>query len=151
MQKLHFSTEINASKEKVWEMLWSDATYSTWTKAFSEGSIAVTDWQEGSKVQFLNADGDGMFGVIETVRENEFMSFKHLGYVKKNVEQPIEDEAQKWSGSYENYNMTEKDGVTTLNVELDATEDFLDFFNEKFPIALEIVKNLAESKANAAG
>lgn len=151
MRKLNFSTDINASKEKVWKTLWGDATYPNWTKAFCEGSHAVTDWQEGSNVQFLDPQGDGMFGIIETVRETEFMSFKHLGNILKNVEQPIDDETKKWSGCYENYTLTEKDGITTLNVELDAIEEYLNFFNEKMPIALANVKNLAETKANAAG
>jgi uncharacterized protein YndB with AHSA1/START domain len=40
MQKLNFSTRINASKQKVWNTLWDDETYRLWTSAFAEGSYA---------------------------------------------------------------------------------------------------------------
>ena len=42
MEKLHFSVNINASKEKVWQTLWDDTTYRKWTSAFSETSYAVS-------------------------------------------------------------------------------------------------------------
>jgi len=41
MKKIQFSTEINAPKEKVWNVLWDDATYRKWVSVFSEGSKAV--------------------------------------------------------------------------------------------------------------
>ncbi len=150
MEKLNFEININASKEKVWQILWNDETYRQWTNAFCEGSYAVTDWKQGSKVHFLSPSGAGMYSVIDKVCDNEFMSFKHLGELKDKIEQPITEETQKWSGCFENYTLTENDGITTLLVEADAMEQYTMYFNEKFPIALEIVKNLAETKANAA-
>lgn len=61
MEKLHFSTNINAPREKVWDTLWNDNSYRKWTSAFMEGSYAETDnWKEGSKVLFLSPGGDGM-------------------------------------------------------------------------------------------
>ena len=49
MQKIIFSTTINAPKEKVWEVLWDLDAYRAWTKAFSESSAVQTDyWKEGS-------------------------------------------------------------------------------------------------------
>ncbi len=35
MKKLEFSTDINASKEKVWDALWKDENYEEWTKSFA--------------------------------------------------------------------------------------------------------------------
>ena len=37
MPALHFTVNINAPKEKVWETLWDDATYRQWTAAFHPG------------------------------------------------------------------------------------------------------------------
>ena len=107
MKKLNFTIEIQAEKEKVWQVLWNDETYREWTKAFCEGSHAVSDWQEGSKIHFLDPNGQGMFGIIEKLVENEFISFKHLGVLKEKTEQPIDDETKKWSGCHENYTLTE--------------------------------------------
>jgi len=66
MSKLHFSTDIQAPRATVWNVLWNDATYREWTSVFSEGSYAVSDWNEGSKVQFLDSTGgSGMSAVIQ--------------------------------------------------------------------------------------
>ncbi|MBA2423398.1 MAG: SRPBCC domain-containing protein, partial [Chitinophagales bacterium] len=69
MQKLNFSTSINASKEKVWKTLWDDSSYRKWTGAFQEGSYAETDnWKEGSKVLFLDGKRNGMVSQVAANR-----------------------------------------------------------------------------------
>ncbi len=65
MKTLHFSIKIKAPREKVWQILWEDATYRQWTSVFNESSYAVSDWEEGSKIQFLSADGSGMYSLID--------------------------------------------------------------------------------------
>jgi uncharacterized protein YndB with AHSA1/START domain len=145
MKQLNFSIQINTPKEKVWEVLWDDITYRKWTGTFSEGSYAVTDWEEGSKVLFLSPGGEGMFSMIAKKIPNEFMSFKHLGTVKGGEEQPESEETKKWSGAMENYSLAEKDGVTELTVTMDITEEHEQYFTETFPKALKSVKALAEN------
>lgn len=144
MKTLNFTTKINAPKEKVWNILWDDANYRKWTKVFMEGSYAVSDWKEGSKVLFLSPEGEGMFSRIEKKIPNELMSFKHLGVVKDKMEQPETEETKKWSGAMENYSLKEKDGITELTVDLDTIEDHEKYFSETFPKALDAVKDLAE-------
>jgi hypothetical protein len=141
---LKFSVQINASKDKVWDALWSDASYRQWTEAFSPGSYADTDWKEGSKIKFLTAEGDGMFSVIETKQPNSQMTFRHLGTVLKGKEQSKTEEGDEWEGAKESYFLSEKNGVTELNVEVDVTNKYQDYFNKTFPKALEIVKKIAE-------
>jgi hypothetical protein len=147
MEKINFSTRINAPKDVVWKTLWDDSTYRKWTKVFSESSYAVTDWKEGSKVLFLDGKGNGMVSKIETNRPNNFMSIKHLGVVKNGVEYTDGDEVKGWAGAFENYTLNEADGVTELSVEMDATEDFKAYLSTTFPKALEQVKLLSESGA----
>ncbi|AHE68160.1 hypothetical protein Loa_02623 [Legionella oakridgensis ATCC 33761 = DSM 21215] len=66
METLHFSININASKEKVWKILWGDKTFTDWTSVFAEGSYAVSDWMEGSRIQFIDPKSNhGMSSVIE--------------------------------------------------------------------------------------
>lgn len=144
MKKIQFSTSINAPKEKVWQVLWNDDTYQKWTSVFSEGSKAVTDWKEGSKIHFLDAKNDGMYSTIDKCIENEVMNFKHIGVIKDGVEQPLDDATKSWSGSAENYGLTETNGITTLNVEMDIIAEYQDYFNKTFPLALDLVKKLAE-------
>jgi hypothetical protein len=145
MEKLKFKIGINAPKGKVWDTLWNDRTYPEWTRAFSEGSRAKTDWKQGSKVHFLGAKDEGMYSIIDRVIPNELMSFKHLGVIKDGVELPNDEESKKWSGSNENYLLNEKNGKTELEVELDVTDEFKDYFSDTFPKALERVKDIAEN------
>ena len=145
MEKLKFSTDINASKERVWNVLWSDASYRAWTSAFAEGSYAKTDnWKEGTKVLFLDPKGSGMVSRVATNKPNEFMSFQHLGEVKDGVEDTTSDKVKPWSGAREEYRLKEEDGKTTLTIEMDITDEFKDMFEKIWPKALKKVKELSE-------
>ncbi len=147
MQKMNFSTSINAPKEKVWKVLWEDSTYRQWTSPFFEGSYVVTDnWKEGTKVLFLSPAGSGMVSTVATNRANEYMSFKHLGEVKDGVEDTTGEKVNAWAGAMENYTLKETAGVTELVVEMDITDEFKDMFTSVWPKALELVKNLSENK-----
>ncbi|HZH64482.1 MAG TPA: SRPBCC domain-containing protein [Flavisolibacter sp.] len=145
MQKINFSTTINAPKEKVWQTLWDDGSYRKWTSAFSEGSYAETDnWKEGTEVKFLDPNGCGMVSRIATNRENEFMSFEHLGEVKDGVIDKDSDKVKQWAGAKENYTLKEASGVTILDIEMDTAEEYKDMFSQMWPKALLNVKELSE-------
>lgn len=146
LKRISFSTTIKATKEKVWAVLWSDETYKAWTSAFCEGSYAVSDWNEGSKILFLDGKGSGMYSTIAKKIPGGFMSFKHIGAVKDNIEQPLDEQTKSWSGCTENYTLNETAGVTELTIELDVVESFMDYFTKTFPVAIENIKTLAEAK-----
>ena len=73
------------------------------------------------------------------------MSFKHLGEIKNGEEQPLNEESKKWSGATESYTLTENGAGTKLSVELEMVEAHVPYFTEKFPQALQKVKELAEA------
>jgi len=53
---------------------------------FAEGSAVKTDnWKEGSKLHFHDGNGNGMVSEVAANRPNEYMSFRHLGFVKDGV------------------------------------------------------------------
>jgi hypothetical protein len=146
MQKLNFSTSINAPKEKVWQTLWDDANYRKWTSAFTEGSYAETDnWKEGTDVKFLDPKGSGMISRVAANRPNEYMSFEHFGEIKDGVEDRTSEKVKEWAGAKENYTLKEANGVTTLAIDMDITDEYKDMFTEMWPKALEKVKALAEN------
>lgn len=147
MLKIAFSKKICAPASKVWDVLWTDATYRQWTSVFHEGSHAISDWKNGSEVLFLAPNGDGMYGKIASLVPNKFMSFQHIGSVKNSIKQPIDAETEVWSGAFENYILSEKDGITEISVELESESSFAEFFQEVFPKALDIVKDLSEKEA----
>lgn len=141
MTTLHFSVRINAPKEKVWEVLWSDAGYREWTSVFCEGSFAESDWEEGSKIKFLSPNGDGMFAIIQKKIPFEQMEFKHQGEIKNGNE-----ENKDWAGALEGYYLKESNNGTELTVQIDTMEDYKDYFNNTFPKALEAVKQMSEQR-----
>lgn len=144
MEKMNFKTSINAPAEKVWDVLWNDASYRDWTSVFSEGSHAVTDWKEGSKVLFLSGTGEGMVSKIAANQPPKFMSIEHLGIVKDGKEDTESEAVKGWAGAHENYHLKEVGGRTELEVEMDTTEEFTSYFKDTWPKALEKVKELAE-------
>jgi uncharacterized protein YndB with AHSA1/START domain len=144
MEKQKFSISIDAPREKVWNVLWNDDTYRAWTSAFSEGSHAETDWQKGSKVLFLDGKGSGMVSTIAENIPNEYMSIKHLGIVKDGVEDTSSEEVTQWSGAFENYTLKTVNGKTELVIDMDTTEEFKDYFEKTWPIALDRLRELAE-------
>jgi hypothetical protein len=144
MQKKRYATSISAPREKVWKVLWDDATYRAWTSAFTEGSYAVSDWKEGSSIQFLAPDGNGMYSTIARSIPNEFMSFRHIGMMKEGKELPLDEETKKWSGAHENYTLKEANGKTELLVEIDMADEHANMFDDVFPRALAKVKELSE-------
>lgn len=145
MEKLKFTTEIKASKEKVWEVLWKDENYRNWSSVFCEGSHAESDWNEGSKIYFLSPSGEGMSSIIEKKIPHEYMAFKHIGEMKDRKEVPLNDKIKEWSGAMETYTLKETIGVTELTIELDSVGEFKDFFKDTFPKAIERIKLLSES------
>jgi hypothetical protein len=144
MEKHEFKILINASPEKVWGVLWSDNSYPMWTSVFAEGSKAETDWKEGSKVLFLDGNGQGMISFIEERRDNEYMSFKHVGTVKDGTEDMNSKETREWGGAMENYTLKPINGKTELVVDMDIAEEYKDYFLKTWPKALDKLKELAE-------
>ncbi|AEV99858.1 ATPase [Niastella koreensis] len=144
MEKQEFKIAIDAPREKVWNILWTDDSYRAWTAPFTEGSHAITDWKKGSKVLFLDSKGMGMVSKIDETIPNEYMSFEHLGYVKDGVEDVTSDEVKSFAGAHENYTLKDLDGRTELIVDMDMNDQYKDYFIQTFPKALAKVKELAE-------
>lgn len=145
MEKITFSTIINAPAEKVWHCLWDKQHYQTWVSAFSEDSTVQTDnWEEGSKILFVDSNGSGMMSTIVANHPHQLMLFKHLGMIINGVEDMTSDAAKAWNGSQETYQLQEENGCTTVTATLDCVEDMKDYFTQTFPVALKKLKDLTE-------
>lgn len=149
MEKLHYSTTINAPVKRVWHAMLDDEPYREWTAAFNEGSYYKGDWSEGSKMLFLGPDPKtgkegGMVSRIAENRQYEFISIEHLGLVSEGVEDTESEEAKKWAPAYENYSFKEKDGKTELTIDIDVEESMVGEFNQMWHDGLERLKEIAE-------
>jgi hypothetical protein len=145
MKKLHFVISINSPKEKVWKVMLEPDTYNKWTEAFTEGSYYEGSWDKGAKIRFLSPSGEGMVAVIAENRKYDFISIKHLGYIKGGVEDTESPEVKAWAPAYENYTFTETAGVTEVKVDVDSNEEFEKMFKDIWPKALVKLKQICEN------
>ena len=139
---------INASKKKIWDVLWSSETYGEWTKFFSPGSQMKTDWQIGGKTYFVNQEGAGMVSTIDIMDKPNEIVFKHLGMVDtEGNEDTHSKEVMEWSGASEKYFLISlADGSVKLQVETQVDSEWKDHLNEGFIQGLQVIKELSEAK-----
>ncbi|HET8854878.1 MAG TPA: SRPBCC domain-containing protein [Salinimicrobium sp.] len=144
MKRKQYQSTLETSPEHLWEILWGNDTYPEWTSVFAEGSKAESDWQEGSRIKFLNADNEGMIAVIEKRKEPEIMNFRHIGMIDKDGHEDLESEKVKaFAGASENYTLRKKNGKTELTVEMDVDNEYEDYFDSTWPKVFEILRTLS--------
>lgn len=142
MKELHFSIEIQASKERVWATLWNDTSFRNWANLIDEGTYMKGEMEEGNEVQFISSvNGYGVTSLVEKCIPNEFVLLKHSADTKESGER---ERVKEWAGGEENYSLTEKDGVTTLTVTFDVPQGQEETFTTRVPKALERLKTLSE-------
>jgi uncharacterized protein YndB with AHSA1/START domain len=147
--RMIFSININAPKQRVWDVLLGEKTYREWTSAFSPSSRFEGDWSEGSRMRFVGNDENGNLGGLSsrivTNRPFECIAIEHLAAINNGVEEA--PGSSDWAGAREDYYFSEAGGVTTLRVEQDMVAQCEAMFLEFWPNALAILKALAEKKS----
>ena len=151
MNKLHFKKQINAPAQEVYETMLGrtdKSTYEYWTAVFNPTSTFEGTWEKGSKILFLGIDENGKKGgMVSEIEEHQpasFVSIRHYGFLDGDTEITTGEEVEKWAGGHENYTFEEQDGMTIVTVDLDTVEDYVDYFTENYPAALEKLAELCE-------
>ncbi len=151
MKRVQFIVKINAPANKVYDLMLGISkklTYEQWTALFNPTSSYEGNWNKGSKMLFVGTDENGeKGGMVSEIMENipnQFISIRHYGLVKANEEITEGTEVEKWANGFENYMFEENNETTTVTVDLDTSEDFLDYMNETYPKALEKLKEICE-------
>lgn len=152
MKRLKFTTTINASAQKVYDNmlgLTNKETYNQWVAVFNPTSTFEGSWEKGSKIYFVGCDENGnKAGMVSELVEHipvEFVSVRHYGFLQDGKEITTGELVEKWSGGFENYTFSEINGITTVTVDLDTIDEYLDYFNESYPKALVALKNSVEN------
>jgi hypothetical protein len=151
MKKLQFNVNINAPATRIYDTMLgitSKSTYEQWTALFNPTSTYEGSWDKGNKILFIGVDEKGekggMVSRIAEIIPYQFVSIQHYGLVKAGKEITEGPEVEKWANGLENYRFEEINGTTTLTVDLDTDEDFLDYMHETYPKALEKLKEICE-------
>src|ERR671913_157597 len=131
MKKLQFTVNINAPATKIYDLM-----------------LGISD-----KSTYEKGEKGGMVSRIAENIPNQFISIQHYGLLKADNEITEGPEVDKWANGFENYTFEENNarpddpvgrGTTTVTVDLDTTEDFLDYMNQTYPKALDKLKELCE-------
>lgn len=153
MEKIQFTVSINAPVNNVYDVMLgisNKKTYEQWTALFNPTSTYEGSWEKGSKMLFVGTDeiGDqgGMVSEIFENIPNHYVSIRHYGLLKANEEITEGEDVEKWANGFENYTFEEHDGITNVTVELDTSEDFLEYLNQTYPNALNKLKEICENK-----
>lgn len=151
MQKLQFKKEIKASAQKVYETmlgLKNKSTYEYWTAAFNPTSTYEGSWNKGSKIRFVGVDENGkkggMASEIEEHLSAKFVSIRHYGFLDGDIEITSGEQVEKWAGGHENYSFQENDGITMVTIDMDTIDEYLEYFNDIYPKALDKLKEISE-------
>ena len=151
MKKLQFTVSINAPVTKIYDFMLginNKSTYELWTSLFNTTSTYEGSWDKGTKMLFIGIDENGeKGGMVSKIAENipnRFVSIQHYGLLKADKEITEGPEVEKWAIGFENYTFEENNGTTTITVDLDSSEDFLDYMNQTYPKALDKLKELCE-------
>lgn len=151
MEKLKFTVSIKAAANKVFDVMLgisNKSTYEQWTALFNPTSTYEGSWEKGSKMLFVGTDDKGekggMVSEISEIITNQFVSIRHYGLVKANEEITQGPDVENWANGNENYSFVENNGITTVTVDLDTTEEFLDYMRQTYPKALDKLKEICE-------
>lgn len=139
MKFLEFEIQINATPEKVWETLFTQDSYKKWASAMNEGTYFEGNWEVGSIMKFLDPQNNGMYNLVTENIRFKVLGMKHLGWILKGELCP-----QNWEDSTLNYNLEPSENGTLLKGTVNSLDEFVEFFNSKYPQNFEHIKRLAE-------
>ncbi|HEY0668953.1 MAG TPA: SRPBCC domain-containing protein, partial [Sphingobacteriaceae bacterium] len=86
----------------------------------------------------------GMVSTIKNKNEPYDIVFEHLGEIIDGKEDTTSERVKSWAGSLEEYHLSERNGITTLNASVQTGEEWEEMMNNGFTKGLEVVKNLSE-------
>jgi uncharacterized protein YndB with AHSA1/START domain len=145
MKDLHFGIDIAAPVARVWDCMLDPIAYRDWTRAFCEGSYFDGDWAEGSRMRFLDPDGNSMEAVVDEHRRHARIVLRLVGELREG--RPSGSDRPPGASAQEIYEFgTAPGGGTRLDIRLRGWDDALaDMMAGMWPQALQRLKTLAES------
>lgn len=138
------SVKVKASREKVWDVLLRDEYTREWYSEFSPGSHAEGDWNVGGRVTFTDASGSGLAAKVTAREPYERLSIEHQAVIMNGREERDSEDARKWKGCREDYILSQEDGLTTLTIEQELPEEYVESISKLWDKAAGKIKELSE-------
>ena len=151
MKTITYTINIYAPASKVYGIMLgldNKKTYEAWTALFNPTSTYEGSWEKGSKIVFVGSDEQGNIGgMIAEIAENipnKFISIKHYGIIEDGKEIIDGPKVENWAGALENYSFSEHNGTTSITVNVDTNNEYINYFDETWPKALNKLKEICE-------
>lgn len=142
MVELNYTIKINATKRKIWAVLWEDQTFREWANLIDEGTYMKGELKEGGEVEFISSvNGYGVTSFVERLIPEEFVRLKHLADTQ---EYGSDHREKEWTGGSESYRLSEVEGLTELTLIMDVPDDLENYFSTVYPSVLSSIKALSE-------
>ncbi|HMJ69010.1 MAG TPA: SRPBCC domain-containing protein [Cyclobacteriaceae bacterium] len=150
MEHLEYKVVISAPARKVWETMLGKETYKQWVAKSWPDSNYEGKWTKGENIRFIGPDGSGTLAEIVELKPYEKVFVRHVAVLNTGgAEDRTSDVAKGWIGTTEEYVFTEKQGETTLTVNMKTTADWRKMFDDGWPAALKELKSLSERQLEA--
>ena len=99
--------------------------------------VRATQGMFGLKRQLLSAYFQDCPPLVKLIQEKRINTVEEVARYYNHYH-------EQWAGGLENYSFWENNGVTTVTVELDTVEEYMDYFTTTYPTALEKLKEISE-------
>ena len=147
MKAIKKSIAINATPERIWDVITKDQYTHQWYAEFSEGTQAHTDWKLGSKAIFTDRSKNGMIAKVKENTPGELLSLEYTGLYSEGKEDYDSPEAKRFKGGHETYRLEKDHEAMLLKISSDVDEKQHDSMAEFWDKALEKIRELAEGTA----
>lgn len=151
MKKLRYTKDISATPDRVHDVmlgLSNKRTYEQWTAPFNPTSTWEGSWNKGEKMLFIGVSEDGKKGgMIARITENipgEFVAIQHYGVMEGGVEITEGPKVEGWKNAIESYRFEPTTNGTKVTAEVDTVDEYASYFDETWPKALEVLKEVCE-------
>ncbi|PPK85054.1 uncharacterized protein YndB with AHSA1/START domain [Neolewinella xylanilytica] len=145
METLTFTTVIHAPVRTVWETITDPTTYREWTGAAFPGSRFEGEWVEGKDIRFVGEDGSGTLAHLNRLEPYRLVESEHIAMLlPSGMSDTNSEQASSWIGTRENYYLEEHNGATRMRVEMHTPSEWVDMFQESWPVLLDKLKEMCE-------
>jgi uncharacterized protein YndB with AHSA1/START domain len=145
MERLEYKVVISAPAKKVWDTMLNQETYRQWVAKSWPNSYYEGKWEKGEKIKFIGADGAGMLAEIVENKPYETVRARHIAVLLKGgVEDRTSEVARGLIGTTEQYKFSERNGKTTVTVNIETAPEWKEMFDEGWPVALDELKQISE-------
>jgi uncharacterized protein YndB with AHSA1/START domain len=146
MKKLEFKIDIAAKPQKVWDKMFDPVTYKKWVAASWPGSYYEGEWGKDEDLKFISPGQGGTLAHLDEYTPNDHVLARHIGVINPDGSVDKESQIAKgWIGTTERYSFKEKNGKTTLTVEINTTPEWEKMFSDGWPNALKKLKEICEN------